>query len=135
MFFLRNNCTESCYCRNGNMTPASHPVFTNLWPRPGSGYERKTQNPSGVDSGIPDPVPPLLKTGFVQSVPSILAWNAGEKASTVHSKQQQNVPNPRSPILASVFRTECFQRSASMVGVEKGLLDWVEQKKIVAFFC
>jgi len=27
-----------------------------------SGSERKTQNPSGVDSGNPDPVPPLLNT-------------------------------------------------------------------------
>jgi len=26
----------------------------------GSGSERKTQNPAGVDSGTPDPVPPLL---------------------------------------------------------------------------
>jgi len=25
-----------------------------------SGSERKTQNPAGVDSGIPDPVPPLV---------------------------------------------------------------------------
>jgi len=26
----------------------------------GSGSERETQNPAGVDSGTPDPVPPLL---------------------------------------------------------------------------
>jgi len=29
-------------------------------PGPGSGSERKTQNPAGVDSGNPDPVPPLI---------------------------------------------------------------------------
>ena len=65
----------------------------------------------------------LCEQVFVQSVPSILAWNAGEKGSTVQSKRQQNVPNPRSRIMVYACLTGCFQRSASMVLVEKGLLD------------
>jgi len=45
-------------------TPATAEIKN--WLRPGfsqifdSGSERKTQNPAGVDSGNPDPVPPLL---------------------------------------------------------------------------
>jgi len=31
-----------------------------------SGSERKTQNPSGIDSGTPDPWSPLLCTSYVQ---------------------------------------------------------------------
>jgi len=27
-----------------------------------TGCERKTQNPAGIESGTPDPVPPLLAT-------------------------------------------------------------------------
>jgi len=34
----------------------------------GSGSERKTQNPAGVDSGNPDPVPPLKQSGINRDV-------------------------------------------------------------------
>ena len=34
-------------------------VFSQIFDS-GSGSERKTQNPAGVDSGTPDPVPPLV---------------------------------------------------------------------------
>jgi len=54
-FYLRNDCTDSCYCRNEKVTQ----IFDS---DSGSGSERKTQNPAGVDSGNPDPVPLLVRT-------------------------------------------------------------------------
>ena len=53
MFYLRNDRTDSRNCRNGKVTPVPGSVFHKFW----SGSERKTQNPAGVDSGAPDPVP------------------------------------------------------------------------------
>jgi len=38
------------------------PFFSNFWPGSGSGSETKTQNSAGVDSGFPDPVPPLIQS-------------------------------------------------------------------------
>ena len=53
---------------------------------PGSGSERKTQNAAGVDSGTPDPVPPLSHqtppsikdertVKFFSSSPVLIRWN------------------------------------------------------------
>ena len=54
-FYLKNGNTDSYYCRNWKVTPDTGPVFPKLL-TPGP---KKTQNPTGVDSGTPDPVPPL----------------------------------------------------------------------------
>jgi len=32
-FYLRNDCTDSCYCRNEKVTPAPARIFTNFWLR------------------------------------------------------------------------------------------------------
>jgi len=51
--------------------------FTNFWLRCGSGSERKTQNPAGVDSGNPDPVPPLTTihwTNILEMILSLFIW-------------------------------------------------------------
>jgi len=38
------------------------PATAELKSDSGSGFERKTQNPAGVDPGTPDPWPPLVQT-------------------------------------------------------------------------
>ena len=59
---LRNDHTDSCYCRNGKVTSDPGPGFSQIFDsESGSGHERKTQNPAGVESGTPDPVPPLFR--------------------------------------------------------------------------
>ena len=51
----------------------------------GSGSERKTQKPAGVDAGNPDPVPPRLETMFygLLKVFSFLAFNKNVRSENV----------------------------------------------------
>jgi len=42
----------------------------------GSGSERKTQNPAGVDSGNPDPVPPLMEGNLKNTKEVVLMHNS-----------------------------------------------------------
>jgi len=42
----------------------------------GSGFERKTQNPAGVDSGDPDPVPPLMEGNLKNTKEVVLMHNS-----------------------------------------------------------
>jgi len=56
-FYLRNDHTDSCYCRNWKVTPAASGFSQIL----DSGCERKTQNHPGVDSRTQDPETPLIE--------------------------------------------------------------------------
>ena len=53
------SATDSCCCRNWKVTPDPGPFFSQIFDS-GSGSGGKTQNPAAVDSGYPDPVPPLI---------------------------------------------------------------------------
>jgi len=67
--------TEVAGVTFSNSDSALVPNFLNPDPGPGfsqifdSGSARKTQNPAGVDSGNPDPVPPLVFDGSSKYCP------------------------------------------------------------------
>jgi len=57
-FHLRNDCTDSCYCRSGKVTPDPSLFFHKfLTSDPDL---KKTRNPARVDFSTSDPVPPLV---------------------------------------------------------------------------
>ena len=61
-FYLLNDHADSCYFGNWKVTPGPSPFFhKNLTPGSDPGT-KKMQKPAGVDSGIPDPWPPLYIT-------------------------------------------------------------------------
>ena len=62
----------------------------------GSGSERKTQNPAEVDSGNPDPVPPLIRTGsdWIRTVAEV----AGVTFSDSNSAPVPKLLNPNPEI-------------------------------------
>jgi len=68
-FYLRIDRTDSCYCRkSGKSDSDSGSGFPQIFDSgSGSGSERKKQNPAGVDSGNPDPVP-LLQQRWQESL-------------------------------------------------------------------
>jgi len=56
-FYLRNDHTDSCYCRNGKVTPDPGPVFHKcLTPDPGPKEKRRI---------LRDPVPSLVRSGAI----------------------------------------------------------------------
>jgi len=57
-FYLRNDRTDSGYCRNGKVTPNPGPVFHKFL-TPGLGA-KKTPNSAEVDFGKSDSVPTLF---------------------------------------------------------------------------
>jgi len=59
-FYLRNDRMDSCYCRNGKVTPGRGPVFHKFWLR--VRIQLRKKNTESFQSRIPqqDPVPPLL---------------------------------------------------------------------------
>jgi len=83
-FYFRNDHTDSCYCRNWKMTPDPALFLLIIDSGSGSGSERKTPNPAGVDSGYPDPVPPLQHTHCAGSNVQPSGWpRAGVATSDV----------------------------------------------------
>jgi len=73
-FYLKNDHTDSCYYRNWKVTPDPGPVFPKiLTPDPGP---KEMQNPAGVQSGTPDPVPPVVRTYILHHCSGISrAWH------------------------------------------------------------
>jgi len=58
-------------------------VFSQIFDSgPGSGSERKTQNPAGVDSANPDPVPSLVATQTQHSLSNKFTRNLGNIPKT-----------------------------------------------------
>jgi len=51
--YLRNDHTDSCYCRNWKVTPHPGPFFPKLLIPGPDPVLKKMQNPAGVDSSIP----------------------------------------------------------------------------------
>ena len=59
-FYLRNDHRDSCYCRNWKVTADPDPFFPKfVAPDPDP---KEHAESAGVDSGTPDPVPPLVCT-------------------------------------------------------------------------
>jgi len=54
-FYLRNDHADSCYYRNGKVTPVRVRFFSNLTPDLGSKEKRRI-----LPESTPDPVPPLF---------------------------------------------------------------------------
>jgi len=59
-FYLRKKHTDSCYCLNWKVTPVQVRFFLKFWLRVRIRVRKKTQNPTGVDFGYPDPIPPMI---------------------------------------------------------------------------